>query len=190
MSVVEILSDGEIPIYLARATGLRPPKWINDWYIGKIVEWHKSGRAERGVVCRGVDLERLEFVLEHGLDVPSGSPLWVDIAIDKAWEYGGPRKLILMLAQHTLQLSHHAVPFDTPDEQLELLKKEYRTVLRLEDQREFYFSRLDPSDRRLATGYEVAHCRFPAGDPRDCLLALLVVLPPEAPLDPIKGLLA
>jgi hypothetical protein len=37
---------------------------------------------------------------------------------------------------------------------------------------------------------EMEYCRFPAGDPRTCLIALLLVLPPDALSDPIKALLA
>jgi hypothetical protein len=100
----------------------------------------------------------------------------------------GLRKLLMILANETLHESHLVVPLDTPEDQLELYRKEYRTVLRREDQGEICLSRLPLSDRRVGSGYEVAYSRFPAGNPRACLIALLVVLPPDAQSDSIMAL--
>jgi hypothetical protein len=163
--MIETLRDGTVPIYLARATGGRPPKWLDDWYMERFVDWLETGRAKEGVVCRGVALEKLPYVLEHGIDVPVGNPLWVDVALDKAWEYGGSAKLLMVLSNDALQTSHFVLPIDTPDEQPEVYKKEYRTVVRLEDKGQIYLSRLDARDPRIGSDYEWAYCRFPVGDP-------------------------
>jgi len=188
--MIETLREGTAPIYLARATGNRPPKWLDDWYMRKFIDWVRAGRAKNGVVCRGVSLEKLPYILERGIDVPPGNPLWVDVALDKAWEYGGPHKLLMILSNDALQTSHCVLPIDTPEEQLEAYRKEYRTVVRLENKGEIYLSRLDARDTRIGSDYEWAYCRFPVGNPRDCLVALVVVLPPDAPLGPVADLLA
>jgi hypothetical protein len=32
MNVIETLCEGPVPVYLVRAAGSRPPKWLEDWY--------------------------------------------------------------------------------------------------------------------------------------------------------------
>ena len=83
--MIETLCEAPVHVYLARAAGSQPPKWEAKWYRQKVAEW-SSTVAKKGVVCRGVNLERLAHVLDHGVDVPAGSPLWVNISLDKAWE--------------------------------------------------------------------------------------------------------
>ena len=188
--MIATLSEGPpYPIYLARASDdFWPPEWLQTWYLSKTLEWFKAkGLA---VVSRGVSLDRLQFVLENGIDVPPGAPLWVEIGIEKAWEYGGSPKLLLVLAQEALQPAHLVLPSSTPEQELEVYKTQYQTVLRREDRGEIYLSRLKPTDRRVGSGYEQAYCRFPAGDPRNCLVAIIIVLPPNAPTELIMRLLA
>jgi hypothetical protein len=187
LSMIETLCDEPIPVYLARAVGYDPPKWLEDWYFKKFGEWVRTV-AKEGVVCRGVSLERLAYVLDHGVDVPTGCPLWVDLSLDKAWEYGGSRKLLIVLSNTFLQSSHHILPLDTPEKELEAYKKEYKTILRGE--KETWLSRLPENDRRVGSPYEVAHCRFPNGDPRMALIALVIILPPDDELGSIEAILA
>jgi hypothetical protein len=184
--MIETLSESPICVYLARAEGFRPPKWLEDWYFKKFAEWCRDV-AKKGVVCRGVSLERLSHVLAHGVDVPTGYPLWVDISLDKAWEYGGPRKVVLVLSNEFLEVSHRVLPIETPEAELETYKKKYKTILR--DEKEIWLSRLPENDRRVGSPYEVGHCRFPIGDPRKALVALLVVIPPDDEADSVKAVL-
>jgi hypothetical protein len=185
--MIETLCEAPLPVFLAHADGFRPPKWLEDWYYKKLVEWSRTV-ARKGVVCRGVSLERLAHVLDYGVDVPTGYPLWVDISLDKAWEYGGAHKLLMVLSNEFLQLSHRVLPLDTPEAELETYSKEYQTVLRGES--EIWLSRLPETDRRVGSPYEVAHCRFPLGDPRMALIALLAILPPDEATDSVKVILA
>jgi hypothetical protein len=150
----------------------------------------KPGGPRTALFGRGVNLDKLAYVLAHGIDVPSGYPLWVDVALEKAWEYGGPRKLLMIFSNDYLQTAHCVLPLDTPYDKLEAYKAEYRTILRLENRGQIYLSRLDQSDPRVGSDSEVAYCRFPVGDPFAGLVALIVVLPPEADAEPIKALLA
>jgi hypothetical protein len=185
--MIETLSETPVPVYLARADSLRPPKWLEDWYYKKFIEWVGTV-APKGVVCRGVSLERLAYVLDQGIDVPAGHPLWVDISLDKAWEYGGTHKLLMVLSNEFLQLSHHVLPLNTPEDDLETYKKEYKTIVRGES--EVWLSRLPQTDRRVGSPYEVAHCRFSVGDPHIALISLVIVLPPDEETDSLKALLA
>lgn len=175
-----------MPVYLARAAGHRPPEWLVDWYITKFVEWCRSVAA-KGVVCRGVSLERLAHVLGHGADVPPGTPLWVDVSLEKAWEYGGLRKLVMVLSNEFLQTSHDVLPLSTSEKELEPYKAEYKTIIR--GQKDIWLSRLPENDRRSGSDYEVAYCRFPIGDPRRALVALIVIVPPDDEVDTVKAML-
>jgi hypothetical protein len=91
----------------------------------------------------------------------------------------------MVLSNEFLQVSHHVLPLNTPEAELETYKKEYQTVLRGE--REIWLSRLPESDRRVGSSYEVAHCRFPLDDPRRALIALIIVVPPDEEIDSIKA---
>jgi hypothetical protein len=173
MNPIEKLSEHPI-----RASGFRPPRWLEEWYIEKWVDWQESGIAKQGVVCRSANLDRLTHVLEYGIDVPLGVPLWVDSSIGKAWEYGGPLKLLMFFSNDKLQTSHRVVPLSTHPDELDLYRKEYQTIRRLEDR--IYMSRLPENDSRVGTNYEIAYCRFPVGNPLDCLVALLVAVPSES----------
>lgn len=152
------------------------------------MEWFKAKGV--AVVSRGVSLDRLPFVLENGIDVPPGAPLWVEIGIEKAWEHGGWPKLLLALSRESLQPSHLVLPISTPEHELEIYKTQFQTLLRHEDRQEIYLSRLKPSDRRVGSCDEQAYCRFPIGDPRNCLVAIIIVLPPNAPIESVMRLLA
>ena len=77
------------------------------------------------------------------------------------------------------------LPLGTPEQELEVYTFQYQTVLRPEDRGEIYLSRLRPTDKRVGSAYEQAYCRFPAGDPRDCLVALIIVLAHDAPTESV-----
>jgi hypothetical protein len=158
--MIETLRDGPpYPMYLARSTDdFLPPEWLLDWYRSKTIEWFKTTGVS--VVSRGVKLSRLEFVLQNGIDVEPGRPLWVAIGLEKAWEYGGLPKLLLVLDQDRLQPPNLDFSLDTAGEKRGSYKRQN----------------------------EQEYCRLPAGDPCSLLVALIIVLTPDAPSDWIKCL--
>jgi hypothetical protein len=164
MAMIETLREGPpYTIYLARANDdFWPPEWLITWYVAKTVEWFKAKGVT--VVSRGVSLGRLPFVLENGIDVPPGAPLWVEIGIEKAWEYGGWPKLLLVFAQAALQPCHLVLPLSTSEQELEVYKTKYQTVLRREDRGEIYLSRLRTTDRRIGSDYEQVPSHRPSPD--------------------------
>jgi hypothetical protein len=173
-AIVENLREGACPIFLARGAtdpNSEPPEDLVSWFRDKWIDWVQTGRA-KGIICRSVSLDRLPYVLENGIDVPLGEPLWAEIGLSKAWEYGGSHKLLMVLNKEALTPSYVVLPLDTPEEQLEYHKRQYPNVERRE--REIYLSRL-PLEKVPYGDYAY----FPAGDPRACLVALIIVLPPE-----------
>jgi hypothetical protein len=65
---------------------------------------------------RSVTLGRLERVLSTGIDVASPTAVFSTDSWDKALEYGGWPKLLLVLNQNLLAHSTMRVPADTPAE--------------------------------------------------------------------------
>jgi len=125
--------------------------------------------------CRGVSADRLSYVLRHGIDVdPTDAPIWVS-SIDKAMEYGGWPKLILVLDVTRLDRTFRE-PVDAVDRAS--LRRMFPTEVASEDGSQFWLSRLAATDRRLASEYEVAYGRWIPGNARDALVAILAIQHP------------
>jgi len=125
--------------------------------------------------CRGVAIDCLDAVLEGGIDVrPTTAPIWVS-SMDKAMEYGGFPKLLLLLDNGCLQQTFRELSDDSPTEHQEELRRTYQTETRSPDGEKKWFSRLPESDRRLATGYEVAYARWIPGDAKRALQGLIII---------------
>ena len=130
-----------------------------------------------GATMRGVGLDRLPLVLASGIDVqPADAVVYVD-ELDKALEYGGEEKLILILDPNNLASTWEEVDASLDPKRLSDLRSRYQTELRSEDGRTVWFSRLPRSDRRVSSDYEVAYARWIPGDPQEALLGLLLVGP-------------
>jgi len=128
--------------------------------------------------CRGVSADRLTYVLRHGIDVdPTDAPIWVS-GIDKAVEYGGWPKLILVLDATRLDRTFRELATSGDATERALLRRTFPTECASEDGSHIWLSRLAPTDTRLATGYEIAYGRWIPGDAREALLAILVVQHP------------
>jgi len=128
--------------------------------------------------CRGVSADRLTYVLKHGIDVdPTDAPIWVS-SIEKAMEYGGWPKLILVLDVKRLDRTFRELATSGDGTERAFLRRTFPTECASEDGSHVWLSRLAPTDRRLATGYEVAYGRWIPGNAREALLAILVVQHP------------
>lgn len=128
---------------------------------------------------RGVRYDRLDYVLNHGIDVePTDATIYADY-LDKALEYGGMPKLILALNPKMLQRSFREVPTSTPKEELAALADRFPTRLESEDGSKYWYSRLEEGDPKLASPYEAAYAYFVEGDPFAALEGLLVFVRPK-----------
>jgi len=182
MKNIEQLYETPIPIFLARTSDDLPPEWLESWCMRQTVEWKKTGRAPRGVLYRCVALDRLEDVLNDGIDV-KGGPVYATEYLEKAWEYGdqerqsgGMQKLLLLLSQESLERSYRIFDKDTPKDEIEGHKKKYPTQLTLDDG-SIWLSRLPPA--KAGSDYEREYCWFPIDAPYGGLVALVIVLSPD-----------
>lgn len=122
---------------------------------------------------RAVELDRLESVLRYGIDVePKDSVIFAD-GFDKAWEYGGFPKLMMILDRSRLDASWRDVPASTPPAELADLRRTFPTMVQMPDG-QFWLSRLPESNRRLATPYEGAYGYWIPGSPFNALQGILL----------------
>ena len=129
--------------------------------------------------CRGVALDRFEQVIATGIDVePSDAPIWVS-SLDKAMEYGGWPKLILLLDPHCLDRTFREVGGDCSEATRADIIRQFPTELPSVDGTSRWFSRLPATDRRITSGYEIAYARWIPGDARAALRAVLLVEHPK-----------
>jgi hypothetical protein len=128
---------------------------------------------------RGVSINRLKSILPDGIDVePTDSVIFTN-DLDKAWEYGGWPKLVLALDTSRLQRTFKQVPSDISPSELERIRQHYPTVVKSLDGTQLWLTRLEESDPRIASPYEIAHARWIEGNPFDALRAILLCVRPE-----------
>lgn len=128
---------------------------------------------------RAVSLDRLKYVLSTGVDVePADSVMWVD-CFDKAWEYGGWPKLMMVFDHRALEPSFREVRSDIDPPELESLREDYPTMLESKDGTRLWLSRLPEGDRRVASAYERAYGRWIGRERGNPLRALLIFVRPE-----------
>lgn len=127
--------------------------------------------------CRGVALERLDSVLQHGIDVrPTDHPIFV-ADWDKALEYGDWPKLILLLHPGQLRPTGHEVSATLDPGELNELRKTYPNQLVSTDGSKLWLTRFDPDAPQAGTDYEMAYGRYIPGNPFDALAAVLIFAP-------------
>ncbi len=158
-----------------------------------IVGWHTKNRGAlanalfahlvaMGLIptaCRGVSIDWLQHILEHGCDVdPSDRPIYV-ANLDKAIEYGGDIQVLQIFDPNRLKPSFTEVPTDTPPEELRRLEGLHASWEVSQDGTRIWYSKLARNDPRRTTDYEVAYCRCIYGHPWDALKALIIVHPQE-----------
>ena len=128
---------------------------------------------------RGVSIDRLQNVLDNGIDVlPTDSVIYAD-SYSKAWEYGGMPKVVLALKWAGLDRTWRELPAATPEAEIAALRLQFGTEVRSDDGSRIWLSRLPDSDRRVGTDYETSYARWIPGNPFDCLRAVLIFARPE-----------
>jgi hypothetical protein len=166
----KLITSNPVPVWLFTFRGdddLRYSKF--DWV-------QALGSIDRNLLkClyRGVSFDRLQTVLQNGIDVePTNSVIHAD-GFTKACEYGSWPKLILALDREPLNLTYVEIEASTPKSEVERLRTMYPTMLKSEDGSRFWCSRLREDDPRVSSPYEVAYARWIPGDPFDALRAAL-----------------
>ena len=101
--------------------------------------------------------------------------MWTDKFPEKALEYGGDCKVMMIFDNKQTQPSYQEVPSDTPASVLSALQEKYPTVEASKDGSRLWLSRLPEGDKRLTSGYEIEHGRWISGDPFEALVCLLVL---------------
>lgn len=127
--------------------------------------------------CRGVSLDRLDSVLQHGIDVwPTDHPIFVD-SWDKALEYGGWPKLLLLLHPGQLRPTWHEVSTTLDPVELSHLRKTHPNQLVSTDGSKLWLTRFNLDVPQAGTAYEATYGNYIPGNPFDALAALLVLAP-------------
>lgn len=136
----------------------------------RVLREHFLARG-RGYEYRGVSIDRLPRILATGIDVePTNGPIWVG-SFEKAWEYGGLPKVVMVLAMDALEPSFVSRSKDADPKELEDLKAAFSYVTEFEGK--IWFSLVaDPNP-----GYEVPYGRRIAGDAREALVAVFIFGP-------------
>lgn len=169
--------------------GLSVPAWrvrLNDDHAGHEVPFDSmalmplfgwEGAVSEGF--RGVELGRLRTVLRTGIDVePPASPIYVG-DFEKSWEYGRLPKLILYLDAARLRNTYVEIPADTPEPEVQQLRRTYPTLLTSTDGSMLWLSRLSEDDRGLGSPYEAVYARWIPENPVGALLGLLIFARPQ-----------
>ena len=130
------------------------------------------------VDSRGVEIGRLEQVLNNGCDVhPTDSVMYIADGLDKAMEYGGYPKVIQIFDGSKLKQTFTEVAASTPPAELATLRATYPSWELSQDGTKIWFSRLKLEDARRTSAYEVDYARWIEGDPFAALTALLIISP-------------
>lgn len=164
------ICESPVPLWLitvAEPTPFRPP--FNDYRFLKKI-------APTLVPCRfrGVLLTTLDTVLRTGIDVePPDSVIFAE-NFEKAWEYGRWPKLILALDRTKLSATCHVVPRDTPQQQVEELRRVFPTVLRSEQEDTLWLSRLKADNPLVGTESETSYACWIPGDAKEALKLLMI----------------
>lgn len=124
---------------------------------------------------RSVELPRLGQIIQSGCDVvPTSAPLFASTFASKAWEYGGPDKVVMAFDPARLQATFKKVRKSESPALLDQLRIEYPSAKEM-DQDWLWFSKLPPGDGRMGTAYETKYSYFIPGNPREALLMVFLV---------------
>ncbi|MET3124393.1 hypothetical protein AAKU67_004008 [Oxalobacteraceae bacterium GrIS 2.11] len=136
-----------------------------------------QGLLPKDVVCsdyRCVSIDRLPVIVNNGIDVfPTNSVIYVDFP-DKAFEYGGWPKVLLVLNSKQLSPTWEEVEVTASAEKLEAIRKTHRTEILSEDGSKYWFSRLHEDDPKVTTAYERLYAKYIPGDAQSALIAAFV----------------
>jgi len=134
---------------------------------------------------RCVNINCLSNVLNNGIDVsPNTSVFYATEHIDKAFEYGGDPKLLLILDAKSLEQTYMEVRGDTrsaqideydfDEDELGKLRGIYPTEIKSVDGSRIWFSRLDKNDPRVASSYEREYAKWIPKNHRECLKGIII----------------
>ncbi|WP_433287790.1 hypothetical protein ACQPZQ_34270 [Pseudonocardia sp. CA-142604] len=131
-----------------------------------------------GAMFRGVSSDRLQTVLQTGVDVvPTNSVIYASDDFDKAWEYGDFPKVVLALDSRKVKPSWQMIPADTPPVELAEIGKVYPTAVPYSNGESLWLSRLPADDPRIATDYEASYAFWIPGNPLEAVRAVFVFMP-------------
>jgi hypothetical protein len=143
----------------------------------QLAKTHSFGSRLLTFACRGVALNRLDSVLQHGIDVwPTDHPIFVD-DWDKALDYGGWPKLLLLLHRDQLRPTWHEVSATLDPVELSDLRKTHPNQLVSTDGSKLWLTRFNLDVPQAGTAYEADYGYYIPGNPFDALAALLVLAP-------------
>ena len=170
---VEVLASTPITILVSRRASVRSNESdvsdALDFIADKLLL--RQGTAQN-ILFRGVSRNRLGQIVTFGCDVTSTTePIFASVYPKKALEYG---ELVMAFDSARLDKTYRKVPKSESPETLNLLRKEYPTVIE-EDGNWLWFSRRPPGDGRTGTIYESYYTFFIPGDQHEALLMIFLV---------------
>jgi hypothetical protein len=137
-------------------------KKFDSWFSDLVFKAMRAGGPTRLPIYRSVENAEstLARVLETGIDVaPSDAVFWAN-SLEKALEYGGDDKIVMVLDPLHLSRSYEEVAADVDKETIARLEEKYgRSPVRTDDGR-LWYSRLPEDDPRRGTAYEAMHAWF------------------------------
>ena len=137
--------------------------------------------AKRFLQYRGVALERLPIVLRSGCDVePSDRAFWSAERLEKALEYGGLEKVVLVYDPRRLTPASVIVDVDCPAPERANLERMYPTVV-WDNGGSTKLSRLPQSEYHGGIGCDT-YAQWIPSDPFEALLLIIAIARPEYPL--------
>ncbi len=152
------------------------------------VVWSYGQATAQSPVYRGVGLDRLPHILEHGCDVyPTTALLFASPYADKCLEYGS---LIQVFHGAQLESTWREVPASMAPDDLAAIMTNYPTKLPSSDGTHLWLSRFPANDPRISSTYEVEWGRWIPGDAMRALAALLIVSRSAAERDRATAMLA
>ena len=167
------VSDAPVPIWFAELAADPEVPEIVDAPILELIKQHG------GLAFRGVSGSRLPTILRTGVDVePADSVIYCDFTPDKAFEYGGPDKVMLVLRccrsdkTPVLRRAVTQILPDTPPELVQEAEELYPYEIRRSDAGVTRCRVLPESPARLE--YLSVYGHFIDGDPWDALVGILV----------------
>lgn len=176
------LEGARVPILLVLAAPGFQRKDLDDALLDLLIARDKARQPDQErwmafTQSRGVRADRLGHVLRTGIDVsPTDSPIFAEIGLDKALEYGcDGDQLILLLDVRKLRRTFREVPADSDASLLAELRQSFQTELRSKDGKSIWFSRLGKDGGGAGTSYEADYAWWIPGDPWEALRGLIVL---------------
>ncbi|MDR7252259.1 hypothetical protein J2X46_001235 [Nocardioides sp. BE266] len=171
-------TDVPVPIWAAEVTPDDRPDEVDDLTMSLMM-------ANRGVTYRGVNLDRLPVILEHGVDVEPTDAIIYCGPLEKAYEYGRLPKVVMVyrtadergdvIVQPAVTTIHDITsPADAASR-----RRSHPHEMQRAEGSPIVLCRVAPESEAHYAYYR-AYGRFIPGDPWDALIAILVFGDAEA----------